>query len=117
MPKANPRVDDKLLQRREQVRLSRAKHAERLRQMTPLERAVWKERDRLGENFDPYTPEEREALERLKAVIRQAEDEAAQLHAQVCGRLEQESGDSPALREVLAGFREAPSVQILVKPH
>lgn len=103
--------------RRERVRVSVAKHNERLSSMSPVEQAAWKARATLGEGFDPYTPEERERLEYIRKVRRALEAEASRLNARMRDRYKAAVADNPHLAAILAELETGKEVRVSLRPH
>ena len=98
------------------VRKSVAAHKDRQRAMTRLEQAVWKSRASLGEDYVPYTPEEAEAVARLKARIAGVEAEAAALNTRIRECLEAEISADPRLAPLLSELINGRDVQVMLKP-
>jgi hypothetical protein len=71
----------------DQMRACIAKSYQKRKEMTRLEEVIFLKRKTLGGEFDPYTPEERERVDRLKETIREARAEASALNKIVTERL------------------------------
>ncbi len=102
---------------RARVLLSVKKHAERLKNLSPLEQAAWKARATLGADFDPYTPEERERLEYIRKVRRALEAETDRLNAKISNRLRAAVVDNPGLAALLGELANGKEVRVSLKPH
>lgn len=100
----------------ERTRVGVAKHTARLSSMTRLEQAVWKARSTLGADFVPYTPEEAEAVARVRAMIVALEKNATILNNVIRARLEKGIRENPALAPLLAELSSGTSVRLDLKP-
>lgn len=109
--------EEALERKRERVRASVARHAERLSAMSPLEQVAYKARASLGEDFDPYTPEERERLEYIRKVQRALEAEVARLNAKMKDRYKTAIVDQPKLAPILAELENGKEIRVQLKPH
>lgn len=105
------KTEDAKEHRRRQVRESKARLDERLKGMTKLEQAAWREREALGEK-SPYTPQELEEAEAIRALQDELERRARQLNAQVIHRLEREASRDEAKAALLARFRSCQGVRL-----
>lgn len=94
-----------------------ARHKARMDALSPLERAAWKARAKLGENYDPYTPAERARLEKIRELTAALESEAEGLHADVTRRLEASVGDKPELAALLGALSTRKAKRIDLPPH
>lgn len=102
--------------RKAQIRDGVAKHHARLISMTRLEQAAYKARASLGEDYVPYTPDEAEAVARLKARIAGVEAEAATLNAQIQARIASRIATEPHLASLLSELINGATVRIDLKP-
>lgn len=109
--------EEALERRRERVRASVARHNERLSQMSSLEQVAWKARASLGEDFDPYTPEERERLEYIRKVRAALEAEADRLNQDITTRLRASLADNPSLAPLLTELEYGSTIRVALKPH
>lgn len=103
--------------RRATVRASVARHKERLSKMTRLEQAAWKARASLGESFDPYTPEERAEVEKIRRLTAELERAAESLNAKLRDRLAGASAEDPRLAALLGAVVGAESTKLLLPPY
>lgn len=103
--------------RREQVRAGVAKHTERMNAMSSLEQAAYKARETLGDDYDPYTPEEREKLEYIRKVRRALEVETTRLNVRMAARYRASVADDPRLAAILAELEAGKEIRVALKPH
>lgn len=107
---------ERMEHRLQQIRDSAAQHRQRLKEMTPAERAAWKARASLGEGFDPYTPEERQAVESLSRRIERLKADAERLNAETRARLKAESLADPSLEPVFAALVSGNAIRVDLEP-
>ena len=103
--------------RRASVRASVAKHSERLASLSPIERAAWKARASLGEDYDPYTPAEREKLDEIRKLRAELETRALWLNEALRSRYRKSLADNPSLVALLAELEAGTEVRINLPPH
>ncbi|RCW87171.1 hypothetical protein [Paracoccus lutimaris] len=102
--------------RRAQIRESVARHKERLRQMTALERLAYKHRASLGENCDPYTRPEWQQAEVLRVRLEDLIRDAGALHDEILGRLKRDGVDDPGLALLAAALATEAESRFSLKP-
>lgn len=93
--------------RKEQIKRNVQAARERLKAMTPLEGAFYGARKAIGEDLDPYTPEEREQALKIQTMMERLEQAAEALEARILRRLEREALSSEAGKAKLAAALSA----------
>ena len=103
---------------RERARVFAQEHNARIRAMTRLEQAAYKERRYFGELYDPYTPGERKEAEALRAEIDRLEAQARALNAQITHRLTREANLShnEGKKALLQSFQNMRALRIELEP-
>lgn len=118
MPAAgsDPAQPDPKEARRAQIRQAVARHKEKMDSLTRLEQLALRLKESLGENYDPYTPEERRVAERLSRSLDELAAEAEAFHDSLVGRLRREGEENPALLTLAEGLSLARGRRVTLEP-
>lgn len=103
-------------ERRAYTRASVAKHKAMMDEMTRLEQAAFKERKILGSDKSPYTPEELEEAEAIRALAAEIQARADRLHRQLMQRLERGAGTDAGNQALLTRFSSMAGTRVELAP-
>lgn len=101
--------------RKSQIKAAVQRNREKMKSLTPAEKAGHKVRAELG-TPDPYTPDERARAEAIRDSLAKLLEDAERLNGDLLERLGGEAERDAGAKALLAAFEAMPGVRVTLKP-